>query len=150
MYGRYRHIYTQETNEKEYEKKKTNKKQKTWLECKGLMGCDNYSCLWLLSIVIDLHWSISFATYRTNATPLGRPVSLSRNIFFCTMEPYLPKIVSSWSSVIVRGRLVTYKFVSLIDSPPGRAYETCEVQEKDRKLYVTVGWNHSEDQLRWL
>lgn len=64
------------------------------------------------------------ATYRTNATPLGRPVSLSRKIFFCTMEPYLPKIVSNWSSVIVRGRLVTYRLVSLIDSPPGRAYET--------------------------
>lgn len=63
-------------------------------------------------------------SYLTNATPRGLPVNLSRNIFFCTIMPYLLKIVSKWSSVTVFGKFVTYKLVSFISSPDGRAYDT--------------------------
>lgn len=68
-------------------------------------------------------------TNRMNATPLGFPVILSRRMFFCTISPYLPNITSSSSSVTVFGRFVTYRLVSLISSPDGRAYETWESEE---------------------
>lgn len=75
-------------------------------------------------------------TYLTKATPRGLPVNLSRRIFFCTIKPYLPNMVSNWSSVMVRGRFVTYKLVSLISSPDGLAYETCKSNERMIKILV--------------
>ena len=87
-----------------------------WICCSGRKRWSNYkiAITWLILLRQD-------SAYLTNATPLGLPVSLSRSIFFCTMLPYLPNMISSWSSVMVLVKLVTYKLVSLIDSPPGRA-----------------------------
>lgn len=86
--------------------------QLEWIQC--VVVCDSKKQMWMFC----------FFFYLTNATPRGLPVNLSRRIFFCTMMPYLPKIVSKWSSVMVFGRFVTYKLVSRISSPAGRAYET--------------------------
>lgn len=85
--------------------------------------------LWQLKILrlkkgfqMSMQFEIDF--YLTKATPRGLPLILSFKIFFWTMVPYLPKIVSIRSSFTVRGKFVTYKFVSLISSLEGRAYET--------------------------
>lgn len=97
-------------------------KQKSLLAL--LLACCIYKYLY---IYIEFSRQFSYVysdIYRTNATPRGFPLILSFKMFFCTMVPYLPNIVSITSSLTVRGRFVTYKFVSLMSSPEGRAYET--------------------------
>ena len=86
-----------------------------------------------VKILVKIYTIIS-STYLINATPRGLPVILSRKIFFCTIKPYLPNITSNCSSVMDRGKFVTYKFVSLISSPAGRAYETLKKQQFYWKL----------------
>lgn len=98
------------------------------------------NCLWLLGLLLSCQtWNQEFCllkqsnktrhmaslildcTYLTKATPLGIPVTLSFKIFFWTMYPYGPNMLSNSSSVILFGKFVTYKLVSFMSSPAGLA-----------------------------
>jgi len=56
-----------------------------------------------------------------------------------TIRPKGEKMRSSMSSLMFRERLMTYRLVSLMDCPPGRAYETCGRVATNTKKRVIHG-----------
>lgn len=117
-----------------------------WWDERNFLCNFDYDFVFILGILYEIYLDACFLStqrrryatkesdvkksHLTKATPRGFPDSLSLSIFFCTINPYLPKMDSNRSSVTVRGRLVTYRFVSLISSPEGLAYET----------YIEIDW----------